>query len=212
MTYAEMISAMDDMVGRLVRALEELGVRDNTLILFTTDNGTPNASYLSVDASGKMTRPKVFSIRNGKVVAGGKGRMDDTGTRVPLIANWPGRIKAGSETEQMVDMTDLLPTLAEVCRLGDDDVRRDGVSFAHVLFGQQNRGNARKWVFLQHREQRAIRSDSWKLYGNGRFFDLRRDPEESSPLDTTALSGEALRQYHQLQHELNRMQFAESVN
>ena len=53
MTYAEMVSSMDDMVGRLVHAIDALGVRDQTLILFTTDNGTPSASYLSVDSNGK---------------------------------------------------------------------------------------------------------------------------------------------------------------
>ncbi|HAH49287.1 MAG TPA: Cerebroside-sulfatase [Planctomycetaceae bacterium] len=99
MTYAEMMASMDDMVGKVVASLNEMGVRDNTLIIFTTDNGTPGASYLTVNENGKMVRPKVVSVQNDKIVPGGKGKLDDTGTRVPLIANWPGHIKAGTEVD-----------------------------------------------------------------------------------------------------------------
>ena len=149
LTYAEMISSMDDMVGRLVATLDQMGIRENTLIIFTTDNGTAGSSYLSVDENGKMVRPKVLSIRNGKVVPGGKGKLDDTGTRVPFIANWPGKIEAGSETDEMVDLTDLLPTVAEVAGLKDDGVSRDGISFAPVLFGKE-RERTRPWIYTEH--------------------------------------------------------------
>lgn len=181
MTFPEMVSSMDDMVGRLVNALDRRGFRDNTLILFTTDNGTPNATYMSVDENGKMTRPKVFTIRNGEVVPGGKGKLDDTGTRVPLIANWPGRIDAGSESDVLVDLTDYLPTLSDIAGLADDDVSRDGHSFAPVLFGDEQ-SDPREWIFIENRGKHCIRSRDWKLYNDGRFYDLRNDPGESKPL------------------------------
>lgn len=191
MTYGEMVSSMDDMVGRLVRALEEMGAREDTLIIFTTDNGTAGASYLTVNEQGKMVRSKVVSIRNGEVVPGGKGKLDDTGTRVPLIANWPGKVAAGTDTDQMVDLTDLLPTLAEVAELQPDGIPRDGVSFAPVLFGEPEQRGERPWIFIEHRGKRCVRSPGWKLYEDGRFFDLTTDPLEKSNLKTGGLSPNA---------------------
>lgn len=205
LTFAEMMTSMDDMVGRLVAALDEMGVRDNTLILFTTDNGTPAASYLYVNEQGKMVRPKVVSVRNNTIVPGGKGKLDDTGTRVPLIANWPGHIKADQEVNTMVDLTDYLPTVADVAGLKDDGVPRDGVSFAEVLKGASGK-ERRDWIFIEHRGKRCVRSLNWKLYDDGRFFDLKQDPLEKSPLKTDELSGKAKRNYASLQDTLTKMQ------
>ena len=206
MTYAEMVSSMDDMVGRLIKALEEMGLRDNTLVIFTTDNGTPSASYLSVNGKGKMTRPKVFSIRNGEIVPGGKGKLDDTGTRVPFLANWPGRIEPGSETEVMVDLTDLLPTLAEVAGLEDDGVPRDGISFAPVLFGKPEERTPRPWVYIENRGKRCVRSPLWKLYGDGRFYGLASDPSEERALRIEDLTEEGRTNQEALRSVLRQME------
>jgi len=205
MTFGEMVSSMDDMVGRLTQALNRMGVRNETLIIFTTDNGTPSASYLSVKENGKMVRPKVFSIRNGKIVPGGKGKHDDTGTRVPLIANWPGHIKPGKEVDDMVDLTDYLPTLTEIAGLKDDGVARDGISFAPILFGQQ-RSRKRPWVYCEHSKKRSIRSADFRLYDNGSFYDLENDPTEKSRVKVDQLQGDALHDYQLLQKVLDEMQ------
>lgn len=205
MTFAEMVSAMDDMVGRLTQALDRMGLRNDTLIIFTTDNGTPAASYLSVNKNGKMDRPKVFSIRDGKIVPGGKGKHDDTGTRVPLIANWPGHIKAGTEVDDMVDLTDYLPTLAEVAGLEDDGVTRDGISFAPILFGEK-RSRVRPWVYCEHGKRRSVRSPDWRLYGDGRFYDLENDPLEKTRISKDQLQGDTLNNYKKLQRVLDEMQ------
>jgi arylsulfatase A len=191
MTYAEMIASMDDMVGRLVGALERIGIRKNTLVIFTTDNGTAGASYLYVDEKGKMIRPKVFSVRDGEIVRGGKGKFDDTGTRVPLIANWPGRIDAGTEVDDMVDLTDYLPTLADVAGLPNDGVPRDGISFASTLFGKK-RNPQRPWIYIDLRGKRCVRAPDWKLYDNGSFYDLKKDPAEQSPLQLGQLTINAI--------------------
>lgn len=191
-TYAEMISSMDDMIGRLMTGLDELGLRDNTLVIFTTDNGTPAASYLSVDPKGKMTRPKVFSIRNGKVVPGGKGKTDDTGTRVPLIANWPGKIEAGGRSEILADLTDLLPTLADVAGLPAKEVKRDGLSYAPTLLGRPQEVE-RAWVYIEHRGRRCVRGRRYKLYDDGRFYDLAADPLEREALEAAELPSETRR-------------------
>ena len=205
MTYAEMMASMDEMVGRLIAALERMGVRDSTLVLFTTDNGTAGSSYLTVNEKGKMTRAKNVSIRYGKKVPGGKGKLDDTGTRVPLIANWPGRIEAGQVVDDMVDLTDYLPTLAEVAGLKNDGVPRDGISFAPVLLGNADRRRQRPWIFIEHRGKRCVRSHDWKLYDDGRFFNLRSDPDESSTLAKDQLTGEAARNYAELNKALTNL-------
>lgn len=204
MTYAEMIASMDDMIGELVAALERIDIREETLVLFTTDNGTAGASYLKVDESGRMVRPKVVSVRDGQVVPGGKGKTDDTGTRVPLIANWPGRIRPGSEVDEMVDLTDYLPTLAEVAGLADDGVPRDGISFAPLLQGRE-RSRKRPWIYIGHRGTRCVRAPHWKLYGDGRFFDLKSDPQEISPLDQQTINAEARRHRAELSHRLKEL-------
>ena len=191
---------MDDMVGRLVSALDRMGARKNTLIIFTTDNGTPSASYLYVNENGKMIRPKTFSVRNDEVVPGGKGKLDDTGTRVPFIANWPGRIEPGSESGAMVDLTDLLPTFTELAGIRNDAMQLDGISFAPVLFGKE-RSKTRPWVFLGHRGKHCVRTPAWKLYDNGRLFDMKNDPGEKQPFAKEAKK----RQRATLQAVLNEM-------
>ncbi len=205
MTYAEMVSSMDDMVGRLVAAVDAMGIRENTLILFTTDNGTAGASYLTVNAEGKMVRTPVYSIRHNRIVPGGKGKLDDTGTRVPWIVNWPGTVAAGTEVEDMVDLTDLLPTMAELAGLDEDGVSRDGISFAPVVLGQDE-GERRSWIYTELRGKRCVRSLEWRLYDDGRFFHLKKNPDEATSLDVNALSAEAKAKYAELSEVLAKMQ------
>lgn len=198
MNYAEMAAAMDDMVGRLIFHLKRMGIREDTLVIFTTDNGTAGKSYLTVDNNGKMVRSNVVSVRNGEVVTGGKGKLDDTGTRVPFIVNWPGTIEAGRTVDEMVDLTDLLPTFAELAGADSDGITRDGMSFAPLLFGKP-REKDRPWIFIEHRGKKAIRSPEWKLYGNGVFYDMQADPSEKRPMKKADLDGDALEGYAELE-------------
>ena len=111
-SYSEMVEAMDQRVGRLVEALDRLGLREKTLIFFTTDNGTPKRSIITA-RDGKLVREPVSSWMGERTIPGGKGDLTDAGTRVPTIANWTGRLSPGQSTEVLVDFSDLLPTLAE---------------------------------------------------------------------------------------------------
>ena len=94
MDYGEMIVSMDAMVGKLVNKIDQLGLRNDTLILFTGDNGTAQRSKLRHIKGRKYEYEQVYSIRNGQRVPGGKGTLLDIGTNVPLIASWPGWITA----------------------------------------------------------------------------------------------------------------------
>ena len=185
MNYGEMVESMDDMVGRLVDKLDQLGLRENTVILFTGDNGTAARSKLRHTEGRNYEFEKVYSIRNGQRVPGGKGTLLDIGTNVPLIANWPGKIRAGSHSDELVDFSDWLPTLAE---LGDAKVQQkiDGVSFTTTLFDSRPH-RARTFAFSEKRGRAAwVRTRQHKLYNDGRFYNVAVDAMEKHPLKEVA--------------------------
>ncbi|MBW3596381.1 MAG: sulfatase-like hydrolase/transferase [Planctomycetes bacterium] len=176
--FADMVAYTDKMVGKIVARLEELDLRDDTLVLFTCDNGT------AVGIESRMGE---------KVVPGGKGKTTDNGTHVPLIANWPGVVPAGV-SHDLVDFTDVLPTLAEISGAPlPAGVELDGRSFAPQLRGEP--GRPRTWIFSwyerngrRNQASRWARDQHFKLYDNGRFFDVVADPKEETPLDPASLS------------------------
>jgi arylsulfatase A-like enzyme len=186
-TYKQMVEKMDVRVGRLIDALERLGLREKTVVLFTTDNGTPKSSIHSAEQNpdptkkDKYIRVPVVSKVGDKDVPGGKGNLTNDGTNVPLIASWPGTIKPGQVVDDLVDFSDFFPTLAD---LGEGDlphgVTIDGQSFAGCLAG--DRKSARSWAFAEHRGKHWVRTRDWKLYSDGRLFDMKADPREQSPV------------------------------
>jgi arylsulfatase A-like enzyme len=184
-TFGEMVESMDDMVGRLIGALEELELREDTLVIYTTDNGSPKASYLSVGADGKFTRPKVVSKFRGRDIPGGKGELTDWGTRVPLIANWPGRLREATSSNELIDFADFLPTLAEFAgapldQLGGDAVL-DGSSFLPLLVAAEGKAlpeRDKNFAYAEHSGRQFVRNHDWKLYSDGSFYDLRDGVDE----------------------------------
>lgn len=192
-SYAKCVAAMDERVGRIVRALEDLGLRENTLVLYTTDNGTPGAFIRdATKENGKRRYPRepVTSEWQGKEVRGGKGSMGDMGTRVPLIAHWPGRVPAGKVCDDLIDFSDVMPTLADLAGAAvPQDRPIDGRSFAPQLFGKK--GSPREWAYNQRGKTAWVRTHRWKLYRNGRLFDLKTDPMEKDPIKPGEASDEA---------------------
>ena len=179
-SYQEMVEAMDQRVGRLVEALDRLGLREKTLIFFTTDNGTPKRSIITA-RDGKLVREPVSSRLGERIIPGGKGDLTDAGTRVPTIANWKGTLPQGESTDAMLDFSDLLPTLAD---LGGAEIppdqTLDGTSFAPLLRAEP--GEGRDWVFAEHRGRSWVRTRDWKLYRDGRFFHVADDPDETQAI------------------------------
>ena len=181
--FPAMVAYVDRIVGRVVATLEAQGIRDETLVLLTGDNGTP----LGIESE----------LADGTRVPGEKSRPTDGGTRVPLLASWPGTIGAGRVSDALVDFTDFLPSLAEVTGAAvPDDRTIDGRSFVPVLTGAGE--GAREWVFTDFRprfpgipEVTYIRDRRFKLYADGRFFDIEMDVSETAPLDMDALAGPA---------------------
>jgi arylsulfatase A len=185
-SYGEMIAYMDLLVGRVLDALDEMGLRENTLVIFTTDNGSPD---------------KVRTQFRGKTMQGGKGLLTDAGTHVPFYANWPGTIPAGSRTDDLVDFTDFMPTFTQ---LGGADMPKDrvidGVSFVPRLL--RNQTNRREWVFTEWQGKYWARDRRYKLYGDGALFDMNADSEEERPLVGEDLPNEAKQARARLQNAI----------
>tara|TARA_R110002096_G_scaffold206192_6_gene392335 strand:+ start:779 stop:2161 length:1383 start_codon:yes stop_codon:yes gene_type:complete len=121
--FKDMVEYMDKIVGNLMAKLDELGLREDTMILFYGDNGTDR---------------RITSTLNGKPVQGGKALPIQAGIRVPLIVNWPKSPVSGLVTDDLVDASDFLPTLVDLAgkSLPDDWGLVDGISFAPRLLGK----------------------------------------------------------------------------
>ncbi len=173
--FEDMVAYMDTLVGRIVDKLDEAGVREDTLILFTGDNGSPKGG--------------IFSELNGVMIEGGKGKNTDGGARVALVANIPGTVPEGKVTDDLVDFSDMMPTMAAMtgAALPKGDVL-DGVSFAPQLRGKK--GSPREWIYSyleaipgpEPDPTIFARDQRWKLYSDGRLFDISNDVLEQYPI------------------------------
>ncbi len=179
--FADMTAYMDKMIGRVVAKLEELNLRENTLVIFLGDNGTHSS---------------VTSRFQGGDYRGGKGTTTARGTHVPLIASWPAVMKQGRVNADLISSTDFLPTLGAAAGAAPP-ADTDGVSFLPQLRGE--RGTPREWLYCwyspRQRADLTVRefaaTADHKLYRDGRLFDLARDAFEQHPLDSAVLPAPA---------------------
>lgn len=179
-SYKELVEYMDVLVGRLVKTLEELGIREKTLILFTTDNGTPK-KFITEFEDGQYIKEPILSYMGDKISIGGKSELTDAGTHVPLIANWPGTTPSGLVLDDLIDFSDFLPTLAELSNANiPARVIIDGQSFAKQIKGKK--GQPREWVYTQWEGEAWLRTKLWKLYRNGLLYNMQNDPNEKFPI------------------------------
>ena len=201
--FGEMVAYTDKLVGRIVDRLDELGLRDNTLILFTGDNGTPQAIRTH--------------MRNSRTITGGKGLPTDAGTHVPLLVNWRGKIPGSRVCDDLIDFTDFLPTVVAAAKAEvPSDRAIDGHSFLPQILGKK--GSPRNWIFCHYDKSpsakvpnpkfprtRFARTKRYKLYGDGRFFDVANDVLEQNPLNADAVEWMVLRKLQELQVVLDSM-------
>ncbi len=162
-TYAGMVSAMDEAVGQVVAALEEKGIRDNTLIIFSSDNGGP--------APGKVTS-------NGPLRAG-KGTIYEGGMRVCAMANWPGHIPAGKTTREPMHGVDWYPTLVKLAGGSlEQKLPLDGLDIWPVL--TQGAKSPHDAILLCGTipARVAIRMGDWKLLINANDKDAEEAPND----------------------------------
>jgi len=162
--YTDNINYMDKLVGKLVKALDSLKMRQNTIIVFMGDNGT---------AAEGASRATV----QGKKLSGKKGDMLECGSLVPWIVNWKGGGQSGKVIDDLVDATDWMPTFAALTGAKlPDNVILDGKSFAPQLKGEK--GTPREWIFMELGNQWYVREEKWKLNRANELFDMRNAPFE----------------------------------
>ena len=186
--HVAMVEYTDHLVGRLLGAIEDLKLGDDTIVIFTTDNGT---------SRGLLGR------RSGARPSGGKGSKWEGGVCQPFLVYGPGRVPAGTTRDALVDFTDLLPTFAELGGAAlPADSAIDGRSFAKVLLGQAEQG-PRSWIMsLGHGPARldelgvvgqvpytprVVRGERFKIWVNKSreitaLYDLEEDPLERANL------------------------------
>ncbi|MCH7727897.1 MAG: sulfatase-like hydrolase/transferase [Planctomycetes bacterium] len=187
-TYKEMVEAMDVQIGTLMATLDRLKLRENTLVLFTGDNGTPK-SYIHAAENGKYIRKTFVSQQADKAIRGGKGELTNAGTNVPLIANWRGTIATGKVVDDLVDFSDFFATAADLAGELTRADNVDGQSFLATLQGQAQKG--RQWAYSEQSSRFWVRTQRFKLYSDGRSFDVQSDPLEKKSLGKI-LSADAL--------------------
>ncbi len=187
--YAAMVNYTDKIVGKMIAKTEELGIAENTLILFTCDNGTSGVEMQCA----------------GETIAGAKGQMIDGGTRVPLVAYWKGKLVSGLVLKDLVDFTDIYPTLADAAgiELGKDDPI-DGRSFLPQMLGEK--GNPRDWAFCHYQPYwnkepgQFVRTVDYKLYHDGRFYKPNEDRTEKNDLSKNLKTEKEIAIYKQLKN------------
>lgn len=185
--YAAMVRYADRQVGEFVAELARLGLRDNTVVVIATDNGT--------EAS-------LSARRSGRVVRGGLYSMTEAGANVPLIVHAPGLVPGG-RVGSLADFTDLFPTLCAFARVPPPTgVTLDGRSLAGFLTG--GTPEPRSWIFGHYHPDRVVRDARFKLWHDGRLYDLEADPGETRPLPA-GVGGEAAAARARLQAVLDGM-------
>lgn len=193
--FADMVTCMDKLVGKLLTRLDETGVRDNTLVLVLGDNGT-----------GRGT----ISQLGNRTIIGGKGSTTDTGMHVPLIVSWPAKMRGGQACADLVDSTDFLPTICEAAGIQvPASLKIDGRSFLPQIRGEK--GNPRDWIYTWYSSAGTTKNlrecafnSRFKLYTTGEFFDLTSDLGEKKPLTVASLEGDAAKSAKLLQSALDK--------
>ncbi|HEY2412158.1 MAG TPA: sulfatase-like hydrolase/transferase [Pirellulaceae bacterium] len=187
--YDDNIKYLDKTVGLLVAELDKLGLREKTMILFTTDNGTATVGYREEHDPKKLT-----GQIGGRHVHGMKGQLLEGGCRVPFIASWKGTLAGGGVSKDLHDFSDLLPTFADLAGATvPSNVKFDGQSFAPYLRGEKY--TPRETIFVQLGAGWYVRNDGYKLNERGELFSLKDAPfvEELIPTDSTDVAAKAAR-------------------
>lgn len=183
--FADMTTYMDKLIGKLIAALDAQGLRDDTLIIFTGDNGTGRG---------------VTSMLNGRAIDGGKGLTTSAGMHVALIANCPALIPSARVSTDLVDSTDFLPTMCDAAGITPPtDLKLDGRSFYPQIRGEK--GRPRDWIYCWYAPDGGPKADRefaanqrHKLYRTGQFYDYIADPLEKAPLTTAPEAGRRMLQ------------------
>jgi arylsulfatase A-like enzyme len=201
-TYAGMITCLDDQAGIIVKTLEEEGLTQKTLVMFSSDNG---ATF----TGGADTR---FFNSQG-ILRGSKMDLYEGGIRIPFIAKWPGKVKAGTQSTHVCTQYDLMATIADITR--SEITETDGISFFPELSGNTDKQIPHPYLYFEYPEkggQVAIRTGNWK----GIRVNVRKNPQapweiynlEADPSESRDVAGE----HPELAEQFNIIQQKEHRN
>lgn len=183
--YAAMVNMVDRQVGDVRALLKELGIDQNTIIVFTGDNGA--ARYFPDGEHPEGIFSPNVDPRTGIKFRGFKGQLYEGGLRVPCIVHWPGRIAAGTVSDHLCYFPDMMPTLAELTGAACPK-DTDGISIVPVLLGEKTAGRKQPQhdaLYWEHQQQVAVRMGVWKAIRTGgeqnpwELYDLSKDISES---------------------------------
>ena len=191
--FRDMMEYTDKIVGRIADKLESLDLAERTILIFTADNGT---------------LARIWTNTTEGVIRGAKGQTIDYGTHVPLIVYWPGHAPAGLKYEGLVAHSDFFTTLVDMV---GSDAASDGQSLLPLISG--HRHTPRESIFIHYYPRKGrkslnrnqfARSGDYKLYQDGRFFNVDEDRLEEQVLDKESLTPEQVRILEMLQAEIDR--------
>ena len=173
---------MDKVVGEIIDKTHELGISENTLILFTGDNGTGTEV--------------VSTMKNGSKIPGMKGYTSEYGRHVPLVAYWDGVVEAGQVNDNLIDFSDFLPTICDAANVSlPETFITDGYSFIPQILGEVYM--PREWIFChydpgkeKYSKKRFVHNKEWKLYENGDIYYVKSDPFEKTIIEENNLNTE----------------------
>ena len=190
-----MINYLDELVAKLLKEVEELGIRDNTYVIFMADNGTQEM-YFQNPGCGKPDEKKHTRHTIKGRVNGGKFELNDAGTHVPLVI-WGAGIAKGRIISDIVDVVDLFPT---ICDLTDTKIPRslelDGYSIKGLIKGKKS--TPRTWTQGGIKGRHSIFDGNWRVRSDGQVIDARDLPNEKEiiePTDESKAARERLSQY-----------------
>jgi arylsulfatase A len=192
--FKEMMSYTDKIVGKIEQKLMEKGIAENTLLIFTADNGTDT---------------RIITHTTDGIYPGGKSFTTQRGIHVPMIASWPAQIKNSGIYDGIIDFGDFYPTLAEIVNLDISEEVIDGQSFLNVFKGTKSPGKSAalihydpEWGRASQNRNRFALNNKYKLYQNGELYEYRIDIDEMTSL--TDLTAEEIQTKVQLEELLNK--------
>jgi len=169
-TYAAMVSCLDEQVGGLIAKLKELGIYDNTVIFFTSDNGP-----ISDAGSDAMWFQSAQPFKSDSLWV--KGSLREGGIRAPMIVDWKGKIKPDTKSDHICAAWDVMATVCELA--GIEPTKNDGISFVPALFGKKTKDHEYLyWEFPEQGGQKAIRMGKWM----GLIQNIRKEGEANMML------------------------------
>lgn len=213
--YAAMVTYLDTEVGKIFALLDSLGLDENTIVFFSSDNGPTFSAGVDTE---------FFNSAGG--LRGRKMELYEGGIRMPMLVRWPGKIKAGSTTDHLSVQYDVMATLCDLVGVAAPD-STDGISFLPTLLGREGEQQQHDFLYFEYPEnggQVAVRMGKWKAVKTGlvrepgnswQLYNLEEDPSEENDVaaahpDVIAQADEITRREHRSTH-IERWNFMDRV-